>query len=338
VPEGDTLARIAAVLRPLFVGKAIRAARARPGMADLRRVCGSAVTSVETRGKHLLIDFDAGLTLHTHLGMTGSWHRYRVGERWRRPASRAVAVLETDDFVAVCFDAPTVELIETRALAIHPVLRGLGPDVARHEFDIDTALARLREPGRAGMAIGDALLDQRALAGLGNVYRSELPFLARLNPLTPTANVSDEQVREMLERGSLLVKQNSAGGARVTTTAGTPGNAYVYGRAGRPCRRCGALIQSTTTARGPALCPGASTGAQAASAVTNRAKLRSRAPLPANIIWRVPVTRRPDVEEGFETNDRSFLARALGARPCSWQHAGKRRGDPSQCCCSDALG
>jgi endonuclease-8 len=247
VPEGDTLARIASVLRPLLAGNAVRAARARPGGADLGRVTGAAVTTVETRGKHLLIGFDNGLTLHTHLGLNGSWHRYRHGEPWRRAPSRAVAVLETDGTVAVCFDAPTVELLETRALAIHPVLRALGPDVATDDFDVDAAVARLRAPERSGMALGDALLDQRALAGLGNVYRSELPFLARVNPLTPIAQVSDERLREMVKRGAELTRVNSAGGKRVTTTAGTAGNAYVYGRAGRPCHRCGAPISSSVT-------------------------------------------------------------------------------------------
>src|SRR5687767_7480267 len=221
MPEGDTIFRTAEVLRSALLERRVTGARAqaRPGLRrvpDLSVLIGTTVASVAARGKHLLIGFDNGLTLHTHLGMSGSWHRYRPGERWRRPAGRAAAVLETDDAVAVCFDAPTVELIETRALAIHPVLRALGPDVAQDDFDIDAALVRLREPDRAQAAVGDALLDQRALAGLGNVYRSELPFLARVNPLTETAEVSDAALREMVGRGALLVNQNSAGGARVT--------------------------------------------------------------------------------------------------------------------------
>ena len=207
------------------------------------------MTSVEARGKHLLVGFDSGLTLHTHLGMHGSWHRYRPGEPWRRSASRAVAVLETERSVAVCFDAPTVELIETRALAIHPVLRRLGSDAAHSDFDAEKALAALRDPTRARMAVGDALLDQRALAGLGNVYRSELCFLERVNPLMPLADVSDDALRAMVERGAALLRANSGGGPRVTTTPGTPGNLYVYGRAGRPCRRCGTPISTLVTRR-----------------------------------------------------------------------------------------
>jgi endonuclease-8 len=151
----------------------------------------------------------------------------------------------------VCFDAPTVELLDTRALAVHPTLRSLGSDIATTDFDMNAALAALRQPSRAAMAVGDALIDQAALAGLGNVYRSELPFIDRVNPLTPVAEVSDQSLRNMLVRGARLVRANSAGGARVTTPAGTPGNVHVYGRTGRPCHRCGTRIVSKTTRRTP---------------------------------------------------------------------------------------
>jgi endonuclease VIII len=255
VPEGDTLARIASVLRPILVGRRIVGARGRPGGARLELVVGSNVEGVEARGKHLLIGFDSGLTLHTHLGMNGSWHRYRAGERWRRPAARAVAVLSTAEATAVCFDAPTVELMETRALAAHPVLRALGTDVARPDFDVESALAALREPHRAAAAVGDALIDQTALAGLGNVYRSELPFIKRVNPFTQLSAVSDARLRAMLVRAAALVRANSAGGPRVTTTAGTPGNVHVYGRTGRPCPRCGTRIRSAAPRARPDAVP-----------------------------------------------------------------------------------
>lgn len=245
MPEGDTLARIASVLRPLLVGQAVKGARGRPGGAQLERVVGTTVESVEARGKHLLIGFENGLTLQTHLGLHGSWHRYRRGEPWRPAASRAVAVLETADRVAVCFDAPTVELLDTRALAVHPALRSLGTDVAADDFDVEAALAEITR--RPAMAVGDALLDQRVVAGLGNVYRSELPFLERINPFTLVSKATHQALRGMLERGHRLVRANSGGGARVTTTAGTPGNLHVYGRGGRPCRACGTLIASRTT-------------------------------------------------------------------------------------------
>ena len=249
--EGDTLLRIATVLREVLVGREVIAARGRPGGADLGRLVGRWVESVEPRGKHLLVLFSGGLTLHSHLRLHGSWHRYRPGEQWRRAPSRAAAVLEVPNAVCVCFDAPTVELMETRALTLHPVLRSLGPDIGRADFDLEDGLAALRTPDRAQTAIGDALLDQRAVAGLGNVYRSELCFLERINPFTPVAELDDEMLRRLLERGSALVVANSQGGARVTTPAGTPGTLYVYGRTGRPCRRCGTPIRSATTGRHP---------------------------------------------------------------------------------------
>ena len=153
-------------------------------------------------------------------------------------------MIETEKSVAVCFDAPTVELIDTRALGLHPRLTRLGPDIAREDFDIEAAVAGLSDPSRARTTIGDALLDQRAVAGLGNVYRSELCFLERLDPFTPVENVSDAVLRRLLERGSQLVRANSAVGGRVTTDAATQGTLYVYGRTGRPCRRCGTSVYS----------------------------------------------------------------------------------------------
>jgi endonuclease VIII len=244
VAEGDTLARVATVLGGALTGETVSAAQARPGSAALHRLVGARVQTVEARGKHLLIGFDNGLTLHTHLGLHGSWHRYRPGERWRRPRARAAAVLETPAAVAVAFDAPTVELLDSRAVALHPRLARLGPDASTAEFEVEASLGRLAAPANAKRPIGDALLDQRVVAGLGNVYRSEICFIERVSPLRPVGQVSDEARRRLLEAGVRLLRANAGGGRRVTTTPGTPGNLYVYGRTGRPCRRCGSPILS----------------------------------------------------------------------------------------------
>jgi endonuclease-8 len=157
----------------------------------------------------------------------------------------------------VCFDAPTVELLETRALAIHPVLRNLGPDASADDFDLDEAWSRLSAPANAGREIGDALLDQRIAAGLGNVYRSELPFIERIHPRTPVGALDEAVLRRLLESGQRLLRANSAGGRRVTTAPGSGGNHYVYGRADRPCRRCGTPITTARAAEGRRLfwCP-----------------------------------------------------------------------------------
>jgi endonuclease-8 len=213
---------------------------------------GTTVESVEARGKHLLIRFDSGLVLRTHLGMRGSWHRYAPGERWQRPASRARIVLETENAVAVCFDAPTVELFDGRAESIHRALSALGPDLMAPDFDERTlaeALRRLRDPSRASQTIAEALLDQRAMAGVGNVYKSEVLFVERVDPFARVANLDDGTIRRLILTSRRLLLANSEGGARVTTNleAGerrVAGRLWVYDRAGRPCRRCGTSIRS----------------------------------------------------------------------------------------------
>src|SRR5689334_1323703 len=122
MPEGDTLHRTANGLGPHLVGRPVTAARVRPGGPGVQRVVGATITDVEAVGKSLLIRFDNGLEIRTHLRMNGSWHRYRPGERWRRAPSRARLVIEVPGAVAVCFDAPVVELFETRAETIHPTI------------------------------------------------------------------------------------------------------------------------------------------------------------------------------------------------------------------------
>ena len=256
MPEGDTLARTASVLREILAGRVIRSARGRPGGPPLERLAGARIERVEARGKHLLIGASNGLTLHTHLRMRGSWHRYREGERWRRPPDRAVAVLEVPGAVAVCFDAPTVELLDTRALAIHPVLRALGPDLIEPVPDLGEAMRRMRAPGRQRMAVGDALLDQAAQAGLGNVFRSEVCFVERVDPFAPVGSLDDATLARLLEAGHRLLAANRDRAGRATTPdalGGSPGSGgprvpgsrlWVYGRTGRPCRRCGTLIRS----------------------------------------------------------------------------------------------
>ena len=246
MPEGDTIHRSADVLRRHLLGGEVLEAwsQPRPGLARvprLSRLVGRRVESVEARGKHLLIGFDGGLWLRTHLRMRGSWHRYRVGEAWRLPQSRASAVLRTDATVAVCFDAPEVELLTAAELARHPALTSLGPDLLGASFDADEAVRRLLATPTT--SLGDALLNQRAVAGIGNVYKSEVCFLEGLDPWSPVGGVDPDALRAALATARRLLRANLRGGARVTTGVGAPGRSlWVYGRAGRPCRRCGTLI------------------------------------------------------------------------------------------------
>jgi endonuclease-8 len=248
MPEGDTIYRTAEVLRSVLMGREVTAARAQPQpglrrVPDLTRLVGTRVSTVEARGKHLLIGFDGGFTLRTHMRMRGSWHQYRPGEPWRRPAREATVVLETADAVAVCFNAPVAELLTNAHLVRNRPLTTLGPDLLADNFDAAEAIRRLRE--RSHLEFGEALLDQRAVAGMGNVYKSEVCFIERLNPWAPVGAFDDQSLRAALSTARQLMLANVRGGARVTTNQRARGRGlWVYGRAGRPCRRCGTRIDS----------------------------------------------------------------------------------------------
>ncbi len=239
MPEGDTLFRTAAGLRPYLVGRDVLNARAQgPGpVPQVQRIVGKRVDAVEAHGKNLLIRFDGGLELRTHLRMHGSWHRYRPGERWRRPPARARLVLEVDGAVAVCFDAPVVELFEARAESLHPSLSRLGPDLLDPDFDAAEAHRRLRAPDRRQTTISAALLDQRALAGIGNIWRNETLFAERVDPFAVVGDLDDRTLDRLIATARRLL----------TASAGVaPGRAAmrVYRRTGRPCPRCGTAIRS----------------------------------------------------------------------------------------------
>jgi endonuclease VIII len=249
MPEGDTLARTAAGLRPHLVGREVLAARVRRPGPQVERLVGARVEAVESLGKHLLIRSSNGLELRTHLGMHGSWHRYRPGEAWRRAPSRASLVLEVRGAVAVCFDAAVVELYEARASSIHPVLAALGPDILDPAFDAGEARRRLRDTGRAERTIAEALLDQRALAGIGNIYRNETLWFERVDPLALVTALDDATLDALVATARRLMLANVgpvSGPARTTTGSRRrgAGRLHVYGRAGRPCPRCGGLIRA----------------------------------------------------------------------------------------------
>jgi endonuclease VIII len=174
--------------------------------------------------------------------MSGSWHRYRPGERWRRPAHEASAILETAEATAVAFNTPVVELLTDADLRRSRSLNELGPDLLAGDFDADEAIRRLRELGAE--ELGNALLDQRAVAGIGNVYKSEVSFLERMNPWAAVGTFDDDELRAALTTARRLLHANVRGGARVTTGSSVRGGGlWVYGRAGQPCRRCGTRVE-----------------------------------------------------------------------------------------------
>ena len=256
MPEGDTIHRTAATLRTVLEGRELRrfeAARVH-GRAP---ATGSRIEAVEARGKHLLIRFGDGAVLHSHMRMTGSWHTYRTGERWRRHAWRARVVIETPSSVAVCFDAPVVELLDGHGVTRHPQLGALGPDLCVPEPDVDEALGRMSALDPA-TPIGVALLDQRVASGVGNVYRCEVLWVCHADPFRPVDAVDADLRRRLLVTGARLLRGNLSGARRQTV----PGGLAVYDRAGRPCRRCGVAIRTRRLgerARSVWWCPGCQT-------------------------------------------------------------------------------
>lgn len=255
MPEGDTIFRAARTLGRALAGQAVT--RFETVLPQLSRVdqdaplTGRIVESVESRGKWLLIRFSGDLILLTHMLMNGSWHIYRPGERWQRARADMRILIETEKMVAVCFNVQVAEFHTSETLARHPGFSRLGPDVLAEEFDEATAIANLRE--RAHMEVADALLTQSILAGIGNVYKSELCFACGVSPFRRVADVTDEELTCLVRTARKFLKANVANGttAGIVTYTGfrrTTGRAdhgarlWVYARAGQACRKCGTLI------------------------------------------------------------------------------------------------
>jgi endonuclease-8 len=260
MPEGDTIWRTARTLEAVLAGKTVTAfASPVPAVEAASRrlgVVGSVIEHVEARGKHLLVRFARGAVLHTHQGMRGSWHVYRTGSAWRRPVRRARAVVETADVVAVCFQSPVVEMLSPGEAASHPALTRLGPDLLEEGFAPATARERLRSRGE--IEIGVALMDQTALAGIGNVYKSEALFLGGVSPFARVGDLDDATLDHLVTVARDLMRRNLGGGIGRTTTTLSLGRLWVYRRAGRPCRKCRSAIARAVQgdqARSTYFCP-----------------------------------------------------------------------------------
>jgi endonuclease VIII len=240
VPEGDTIHHAANRIRPVLAGRVpdeVATPHPRFGMDRWpQRLAGRAVEAVDAHGKHLFLHWEGGLVLHSHLRMTGWWGVSREGERWRRSPRRAWLVLRAAGHEVVQFDGPVLELMTESRTRLDQRIAGLGPDVLAERFDGERFLRRLREddPTRP---IGDALLDQRTIAGLGTIWRSEGLFAAGIDPWRPTADVSDEEALAVVE----AVRPRMARSAR---EGFNERDARIYGAGGRPCPRCGTIVRS----------------------------------------------------------------------------------------------
>jgi endonuclease-8 len=270
VPEGDSIFRAARALHRALAGRTVSGfisvfPRLTNPLED-RPLIGQVIDRVDARGKHLLMWFSGGTVLRTHMRMHGSWHLYRPGERWQRPHGDMRIVLETPDIVAVAFNVPVAEFEPAATIDRADPLGELGPDLLSDDFDADAAVARLRE--RGDIEIADALLDQRALAGIGNIYKSESLFVAGVNPFTRVAEIPVEVLARIVAAAEKLLRANVSdnrsgmqthSGWRRTTGRLNPGARYfVYHRGGQPCRRCGTPIQRASQgphARSTYWCP-----------------------------------------------------------------------------------
>ena len=207
--------------------------------------------SVAAAGKHLLMTLSGGLVLRTHMRMNGSWHIYRPGESWQRSRRDMRIVLATAEFVAVGFNIPVAEWLRAGALHRHDELRRLGPDLLADDFDAAEAGRRIRE--RGDTPIADVLLNQRVMAGIGNVYKSEVLFACRVDPFALVRTLTDQQLSCLIATARKFLRANvSEGLAAMTTYLGfrkttgrddPSGRLWVYGRVGEPCRRCGTAVK-----------------------------------------------------------------------------------------------
>lgn len=240
MPEGDTIHRAATRLRAVLDAQTIERAESRWLGRAAESLPGRTIQGIEARGKHLLMSLDDGRVIHSHMGMTGSWHIYRPGERWQKPAQRAAIWLECPNVCVVCFTPKLLEMLSSAALRRHDYLNRLGPDLLAEAVPNAQVLARFRQCNN--QPIGQAVMNQTVVSGIGNVYKSEVLFELGIHPLTLVSALSDEQILELTATASELMGKNLGSRPRTTRHALDGGRYYAYGRSGEPCYTCGTLI------------------------------------------------------------------------------------------------
>ncbi len=258
MPEGDTIARAARSLSRALVGATLTAVRSPLGAIANGHLVGHKIIAIDTHGKNLMMRFDDGRALHTHMQMSGSWHIYRPGERWRQSPGAARVVFEALQvrpdgppvpFVVVCFRAPVVRLLDRVQATQDARLAALGPDILAPELDIDDVLRRFAAV--SDRPLGDAVLDQHLVAGIGNIYKSETLFLVHEDPFRRVADIGEERLRIVLIRARELMQANTSpippmanrGSTRVTRMALGGPRYWVYKRGGEACLVCGTTLK-----------------------------------------------------------------------------------------------
>lgn len=240
MPEGDTIWRAAARLRPALEGAELVRFEA-PRLAGSRPRVGETIDAVRAVGKHLLIDFSGGLTLDTHLRMTGTWRLVRAGDRWPKPPHLLRVRVDVDGWQALCFAAPVVRTFPTAADRVDSPVGHLGPDLCEPDPDLARCVALIGELSAPDRTVAEVLLDQRCCNGVGNVYKSEVCWALRIHPDTPIERIDEAGRMALVATASRLLAANLTPGRARRTVAG---GLAVYGLRGRPCRRCGTAIRS----------------------------------------------------------------------------------------------
>ena len=259
MPEGDTIYRAARALQRAIGGKIVTGFET--GLAKLARVnddaplVGRVVEKVESRGKWCLVFFSGDLILVTHMLMSGSWHLYRTGERWQMGRGRMRVVIRTAEWEAVGFNIPVAEFYTARSLERSAQVPKLGPDILSEDFTVEAAVARMAAYGRENpdAEIGSVLLNQRVLAGLGNVYKSEVAFAAGVNPFRTMKTITVREMQTMVDLARRYMQANvvdgrgegivtNGGNRRTTHAMNREERLWVYRRRGEECRRCGAAV------------------------------------------------------------------------------------------------
>jgi endonuclease-8 len=240
MPEGDTIFRAAATLHARLAGKqVIRWTSPLPALIN-PHVVGLTIVRVEAVGKNLFIVFEDGRALHTHMRMHGSWHIYPQSTEPRNFPGTARVTIEVEGCVAVCFAAPVVRMLSGPQVVRE--VEALGPDLLAPDFEVGGAAKRILAAGER--PIGDTIMDQRVVAGIGNVYKSEVLFIMKLDPFAASESLGLEKARALMTEARRLMKRNLAPGSGMRTTRlGAGGRHWVYKRSGEPCLTCGERIR-----------------------------------------------------------------------------------------------
>lgn len=255
MPEGDTIYRSARTLHKVLAGQVVT--NFETAYAHLDRVnvdtpiAGQTVEKCEARGKHILMFFSGGPILRTHMRMNGSWHVYRHGERWWRGPHAMRVRIDTADWVTVAFDVPVAEFVTAKQLESSDPVAKLGPDLLGVTFDRDEAVRRIVASGHRAIAM--TLLDQRIVAGIGNVYKSEVLFLSGVHPEIPSSAIPRSKLESMMDLARGLLRDNVVEGSspaiqtyrnlrQISRASADGDNVWVYGRRDKPCRKCGTPI------------------------------------------------------------------------------------------------